>query len=146
MPTTPTFGWRTPAPTDPDDVPTDLASLASQIETTLLAGDSGWIALTLKSGFSHGPARAEARVLDGVLYLRGRAACSAGNLPAGGTDFATLPAGITLPGTEAAFVGLGPTAAAPMRGAIQTNGTLSIVAPLVGAANYVMLTGAIPVP
>lgn len=35
MPTTPRFGWSTPAPTDPDDVPIDLASIASQIEATM---------------------------------------------------------------------------------------------------------------
>lgn len=45
MPTTSQYGWSTPAPTDPDDVPTDLASLASQIETTLatLTADTGWV-------------------------------------------------------------------------------------------------------
>ena len=35
MPTTSKYGWSTPAPTDPDDVPTDMASLASQIEATM---------------------------------------------------------------------------------------------------------------
>lgn len=35
MPTTPQYGWSTPAPTDPDDIPTDLASLASQVEATM---------------------------------------------------------------------------------------------------------------
>ena len=35
MPTTSRYGWSTPAPTDPDDVPTDMASLASQIEATM---------------------------------------------------------------------------------------------------------------
>lgn len=45
MPTSSRYGWSTPAPTDPDDVPTDLASLASQIETTLatITADTGWV-------------------------------------------------------------------------------------------------------
>lgn len=52
MPTTSQYGWSTPAPTDPDDVPTDLASLASQIETTLatLTADTGWVSAGVASG------------------------------------------------------------------------------------------------
>ena len=37
MPTTPTYSWSTPVDTSANDVPADLASLASQIETTLAA-------------------------------------------------------------------------------------------------------------
>ena len=35
MPTTPTYGWSTPVDTSANDVPVDLASLASQIEATV---------------------------------------------------------------------------------------------------------------
>ena len=37
MPTTATYGWTTPASSAANDVPTDLASLANQIEATLSA-------------------------------------------------------------------------------------------------------------
>lgn len=35
MPTTPTYGWSTPVDTSVNDVPADLASLASQVEATV---------------------------------------------------------------------------------------------------------------
>ncbi len=35
MPTTPKYGWVTPVFTDPNDVPTDLLSLATQIDSKL---------------------------------------------------------------------------------------------------------------
>ena len=40
MPTTPTYSWSTPVDTSANDVPADLASLASQIETTVAARTS----------------------------------------------------------------------------------------------------------
>lgn len=40
MPTTPTYAWSTPVDTSVNDVPADLASLASQIETTVVARTS----------------------------------------------------------------------------------------------------------
>ena len=40
MPTTATYGWSTPVDTSVNDVPADLASLASQIEATVAARTS----------------------------------------------------------------------------------------------------------
>jgi hypothetical protein len=38
MATTPKYGLRTPEPTEPGDVPTDMAELAADVETLLSTG------------------------------------------------------------------------------------------------------------
>ena len=54
MPTTATYGWTTPASSAANDVPTDLASLASQVENTTktLHEDVAWATLSLLNGFT----------------------------------------------------------------------------------------------
>lgn len=102
MPTTSQYGWSTPAPTDPDDVPTDLASLASQIEATM----------------STILARLPYRVLTGMVTVTP----SAANTPTSVT--VTFPAGrftatpivvaiphTTAPGTQVTGVGIGASSA-----------------------------------
>ena len=54
MPTTATYGWTTPASSAANDVPTDLASLANQIEASIntLHEDVAWTTLPLLNGFT----------------------------------------------------------------------------------------------
>lgn len=66
MPTTPTYAWSTPVDTSVNDVPADLASLASQIETTVAARTSS-----------------DTIVIGGTAYARS-GSWAAETLPAGG--------------------------------------------------------------
>lgn len=71
MPTTPTYGWSTPVDTSVNDVPADLASLASQVEAALSAA-LGRLPVRMAAGSFSGGQRTGASYTATINFPAGR--------------------------------------------------------------------------
>ena len=105
--------------------------------------DSGWVNITVGTGYTAATDTPQARQVGDTLRLRGTIQASSGNLT-GTAAIGTIPTSITAPTVQIVYAAAGASGGVPMRVVIGTDRSITMTAPLTGTSTYVNLTALLP--